>query len=218
MYPKMAPLRPAQTKPKPSSLTQTTLDISFVQKCSQSSTSASSDTHRISKKPALAKPKSRSKSAVSTTPDRVLTDVLLSIKPGHLANIVSREKNHEYRKYRLQDGVARLWLYETGGGGGRSSITHIAVIPDSVRHTPGEVPAEPVGIGNAEFNAGLKVSKYGYPVLELYELVRPVTLKEMKSEWGMGGAPMGWQYVKPNLWEDRWGEDQTRTEKVKRVF
>lgn len=95
---------------------------------------------------------------------------------------------------------------------------HIAVIPAAIRHTPGSVPTEPFGVGNTEFNAGLKESKYGYPILEVYELVHPVTLVEMKSRWGMGGAPMGWQYVERNLWEDRWGEDQDRTEKVTKVF
>jgi len=95
---------------------------------------------------------------------------------------------------------------------------HIAVVPASVRHTPGSVPTEPFGIGNAEFNAGLKQSKYGYPILELYELVRPVTLAEMKSRWGMGGAPMGWRYLVRDLWGDRWGEDEGRARKVTRVF
>ncbi|KAL2869559.1 uncharacterized protein BJX67DRAFT_379108 [Aspergillus lucknowensis] len=127
-----------------------------------------------SKKPPPAKPKSTSKSAGPTASDRMLTDVLMSIKPMHLANIVSQQKSHEYCK-------------------------HIAVIPDSIRHTPGDVPAEPFGIGNAEFNAGLKQSKYGYPVLELYELVHPVTLAEMKSRWGMGGAPMGWRASKHGM-------------------
>lgn len=87
------------------------------------------------------------------------------------------------------------------------------------RYTPGSVPTEPFGIGNAEFNAGLKQSKYGYPMIELYELVRPVTLGEMKSWWGMGGAPMGWRYVWADLWDDRWGKgDQGRAEKASRVF
>lgn len=81
------------------------------------------------------------------------------------------------------------------------------------------MPTEPFGIGNAEFNAGLKQSKYGYPMIELYELVRPVTLGEMKSWWGMGGAPMGWRYVWADLWDDRWGKgDQGRAEKASRVF
>ncbi|KAF4447830.1 hypothetical protein F53441_8696 [Fusarium austroafricanum] len=172
--PKMAPSRPALGKS--SSLTQTTLDGSLVKKTSSSSATAVFDgTNRISKRPAKPQPKP----AVPTAPDRVLTDALLSIKPVHLANIVSRQKNHEYRKYRLRDGVTRLWLYETSDGGGRSSITHIAVIPASERRTPGSVPTEPFGIGNAEFNAGLKQSKYGYPILELYELD-----KQKEVNWG----------------------------------
>lgn len=81
------------------------------------------DKHRISKTPAPAKSTSRPKSAVSAD-NRVLTDVLMAIKPVHLNNIVSRQKNHEYRKYRLRDEVTRLWLYESGGRGeGSSSIT-----------------------------------------------------------------------------------------------
>ncbi|KAK3953965.1 hypothetical protein QBC32DRAFT_337642 [Pseudoneurospora amorphoporcata] len=164
--------------------------------------------------------KSKSKSSNDDDEDhRIKTDVLIAIKPTHLANIVSRKKNYEYRKYRLKDEVVRLWLYETKEGGkGRASITHIAVIPEGVRHTPGTVPTEPPGIGNDEFNAGLKQSKFGYPVLEVYELVKPVTLAEMKSNWGMRGAPMGWQYVRAGLWGDRWGEDDERAERVTRVF
>ncbi|KAF0645851.1 hypothetical protein FPSE5266_03811 [Fusarium pseudograminearum] len=161
----------------------------------------------------LSVPKSSTKS--QSTPSRALSDVLLSIKPHHLANIISREKNHEYRKYRLKDGVSRLWLYETGIDGGSSSITHIAIIPPTTRHEPGSVPTEPPGIGNQDFNAGRKESKYGYPILELYELVNPVTLNEMKTRWGMG-PPQGRQYVKSDLWEDRWGED--RSGKVNKLY
>jgi hypothetical protein len=91
------------------------------------------------------------------------------------------------------------------------------VIPDSVRRIPGQVPTEPHGIGNDDFNAGLKQSKYGYPILELYELVQPVTRAEMKSKWDMG-APMGWRYLSSELWTDRWGENIDRESKVKRVF
>jgi hypothetical protein len=197
--------------------------------------------HRVSKRPAptAAKAKAKTKAKTKAKPkagseDRVETDVLMAIKPEHLANIATQKKNHEYRKYRLRDGVERLWFYETADGQGRSAITyvllflthsdkpntrsHIAVIPSNVRHTPGEVPTEPFGIGNDDFNAGRKQSKYGYPILELYELVKPVGLAEMKSRWGMGGAPMGWRYVGAPLWEDRWGREDGRDEKVKKVF
>lgn len=95
---------------------------------------------------------------------------------------------------------------------------HIATIPFDVRHTPGTVPEEPFGIGNAEFNAGKKQSKYGYPIMELYRLVKPIPLAEMRTVWGMGGAPMGWCYVKKPMWQDRWGEEQGRDKRVSRVF
>ncbi|KAI0424883.1 hypothetical protein F5Y09DRAFT_123719 [Xylaria sp. FL1042] len=173
------------------------------------------DKFRIAKR-APTKVKSRSEGRPDRA-DRIPTDVLLAIKVEHLANIASRKKNHEYRKYRLPDGVERLWLYETANGGGKASITHIAVIPDSVRRVPGQVPTEPPGIGNDDFNAGLKQSKYGYPILELYELVQPVTLAEMKSKWNMG-APMGWRYVSSELWTDRWGKNINRELKVTRMF
>lgn len=86
------------------------------------------DKYRITKKsPAKAKAKSPSKDRPG--PDRVLTDVLLAIKSEHLANIASRKKNHEYRKYRLRDGVERLWFYETADGGGAASITYVRTRP-----------------------------------------------------------------------------------------
>ena len=166
--------------------------------------------------------------------DRLETDVLLAIKPVHLANIVAMEKSHEFRNYRLKDGVERLWLYETAGDGkdgrGRSAITcaaschmskgrpltrcafpssHIAVIPSTTRLSPGEVPEHPFGIGNADFNAGLKLAKYAYPILSLHELTPSIPLEEMKTQWGMG-VPMGRCYVRRDLWDARWGDPETR--------
>ncbi|KAL2021441.1 hypothetical protein VTK56DRAFT_7194 [Thermocarpiscus australiensis] len=200
----MAPSRPP--------LRQTTLNNHFHQ-----------ETSRVAKKRSPSKSvtaKCSKTDAKTKDGDRVLSDVLLAIKLVHLANIASRQKNHEYRKYRLRDGVMRLWFYETREGGqGRSAITHIAVIPTNIRRTPGEVPAEPFGIGNDDFNAGLKQSKYGYPILELYELLEPVGLAEMKNRYGLGGVPMGWRYIGTDLWQDRWGDDdEAREKKVKRVF
>ncbi|KAM3503887.1 hypothetical protein MY10362_003918 [Beauveria mimosiformis] len=160
----------------------------------------------------------RSGSAKST-PSAGATDVLLAILPVHLRNIASRQKNHEYRKYRLQDGVERLWFYETRGtkeDPGRAAITHIATIPPTTRHTPGNVPEELEGIGNADFNTSLKRSKYGYPILGMHKLVKPVTLEEMKTSWGLS-APMGWSYVRRGLWESQRGDEEGE-ERLKQLF
>lgn len=75
----------------------------------------------------------------------------------------------------------------------------------------------PFGKDNSEFNAGLTDSKYGYAILELYELVRPVTLEEMKTQWDMAGAPLGWRYMLPDLWKDHWAAED-REQKLRKVF
>lgn len=36
------------------------------------------------------------------------TDIFISIHPRHVANIVARVKNHEFRKYLLPPDVCRL--------------------------------------------------------------------------------------------------------------
>lgn len=104
---------------------QTTLLGTFIKERSSLKTTVPTSqlVQRISKQPRRAKRKAPAKS------DRILTDVLLAIKPVHLAHIANREKNHEYRKYRLGDDVTRLWLYETSAGGaGRSSITYVYIL------------------------------------------------------------------------------------------
>ena len=47
---------------------------------------------------------------------------------------------------------------------------------------PGEVQ-DPSGVGNDDFDAGKKVSKFGYPVLALYELKTPLNIEEMKNTY-----------------------------------
>lgn len=119
----MAPSRPAP-------FTQSTRSNPFIQRDNAgakiSEPPAKSKSHARPKSNAKLTAQAQSKSTMPTASNRMLTDVLLSVKPAHLANIVSRRKNHECREYRLRDGVTRLWLYETGEGGeGRSSITYV---------------------------------------------------------------------------------------------
>ncbi|PNY26887.1 PUA-like domain protein, partial [Tolypocladium capitatum] len=207
---RMAPTRGSQAKP---ARRQSTLGPAFFKSSAANASATRAQTS--------VRAKTKGHASATVVSDRVQTDVLLAVQPVHLNNILTRQKNHEYRKYRLRDGVERLWLYETRGTRertGSAAITHIATIPPNVRHTPGTVPEEPFGMGNSEFNAGMKQSRYGYPIMELYELARPITLGEMKTAWGMGGAPMGWCYVKEPMWQDRWGEEKGRDTRVKRVF
>jgi hypothetical protein len=107
----------------------------------------------------------------------------MSIKPEHMTNIAARLKNHEYRSYLLPSSVRRIWFYTSAPV---SSIHYVARI--SAGKVPGQVP-EDGGIGNEDFNAGNKVSKYGYEILELWKLVQPISLQQAKLRGYLKGPP-----------------------------
>ena len=147
--------------------------------------------------------------------NRVFTDVVLTIKPEFVKLLAAQTKNHEYRKYKLRDTVERIWLYETAP---TSAITFVPsrlssyswligylkpLIPSGLAHrhiigvgaprVPGEVN-DPSGIGNDEFDAGQKVSKYGYPVKGMYRLPKPLTSAALKERYGIS-PPQGYMYA-----------------------
>ncbi len=64
---------------------------------------------------------------------------------------------------------------------------------------PGEVN-DPTGVGNDDFDQGLKESKYGYPVIELYKLKTPLTTSQLKARFDIA-TPQGWRYATRKLVE-----------------
>ncbi|KDQ54799.1 hypothetical protein JAAARDRAFT_71603 [Jaapia argillacea MUCL 33604] len=149
------------------------------------------------KQPAVSKSKSKSK----TKQERVETDVIISIKPEFAHLISTREKNHEYRKYKLKDSVERMWFYETAP---TSAIRYVASIGHA--KVPGEVK-DSSGVGNDDFDAGKKLSKYGYPVSGLCRLKTHITSTQMKQSYGMS-PPQAFIYATPKLLEDHPLTDQ----------
>ncbi|KAL5048225.1 hypothetical protein BDW71DRAFT_178163 [Aspergillus fruticulosus] len=117
----------------------------------------------------------------------------MSIKPEHITNIANRTKNHEYRRYLLPATVQRIWFYTTAP---LSRLEYVARV--SHGKTRGEVP-EDGGLGNVEFNAGLKVSKYGYEVLKLWRLREVITLKGAIERGYLRGAPQKYCWVPVEL-------------------
>jgi hypothetical protein len=73
--------------------------------------------------------------------------------------------------------------------------------------TPGEV-CDPTGIGNDDFDRGLKASKFGYPVLGLYQLKTPLKPAAMK-EFGLS-TPQGLMYATKKLIEGMPLEDMDK--------
>jgi hypothetical protein len=62
--------------------------------------------------------------------------------------------------------------------------------------TPGQV-RDPSGVGNDDFDLGLKKSKFGYPVLGLHQLKRPLKIDAMKA-YGIS-PPQGMTYTPKKL-------------------
>ncbi|KAK2754394.1 hypothetical protein FQN54_007038 [Arachnomyces sp. PD_36] len=110
-------------------------------------------------------------------------DIFMSIKPEHINNISLRLKNHEYRRYLLPPTVRRIWFYTT------APLSRLEYV-DRISHgkVPGEVQ-EDGGFGNADFNAGRKLSKYGYEILDLWKLNEGVSLREAVTREILKGPP-----------------------------
>lgn len=119
----------------------------------------------------------------------VKTDILMSIKPEHMANIATGVKNHEYRKYLLRASVRRIWFYTTHP---HSRIEYVAQI--SPGRKPGEVP-EDGGLGNDDFNAGKKVSKVGYAIEKLWKIVPAVSFAMARQCSSLKAPPQKYNYA-----------------------
>jgi hypothetical protein len=73
---------------------------------------------------------------------------------------------------------------------------------------PGEIERED-GMGNADFNAGLKKAAYAYEIKELYQLKEPLALTEMQQKYG-ATFPQRFSYAPKNMIADIVLEDQIR--------
>ena len=105
-------------------------------------------------------------------------EICISLRPEMAELVRLRKKNHEFRRYKLPYEVRRLWIYVTMPV---SELKYIAEIGELVEY-PTNIPED--GVGNTEFNKGLKKSKYAYPILHLDELVEPLNLQRLREEFG----------------------------------
>ena len=86
------------------------------------------------------------------------------------------------------------------------TLRYIATISHGKK--PGEVEQED-GIGNADFNTGLKASIAAYEIKELYQLKEPLSLAEMQKRYG-AAEPQRYIYVPGKMVRNIVLEDQIR--------
>jgi predicted transcriptional regulator len=116
-----------------------------------------------------------------------------------MQQIVNGEKNYEFRKYCLKGSVKRIWFYSTAP---QSSIEYVCEVLPAKTRNPGDLVLEEDGLGNEEFNMRHKdwdSYDFAYKILSVYEIKKPVTLKDLRDDHGMKSAPRGLVYVPPSL-------------------
>jgi hypothetical protein len=125
------------------------------------------------------------------------SDIVISIQPQHLPNIISRQKNHEFRKYALPDSVKHMWIYETRP---TSALTHVATIGPTRR--PGDITDEH-GLNNQAFNNGIHPAGalYACEIFRLDKLDQPIALTELVAEKWLGGPPQKYCFARKLMLE-----------------
>lgn len=104
--------------------------------------------------------------------------IYISIKPKFTKKIETGEKDHEFRKYIPKEAIDTLFVYETVPTCQLKYIIQLGKIveyPDKINE---------LGYGNADFNEGLKKSKYAYEIKHVDLLEKPICLKELKEVYG----------------------------------
>ena len=79
-------------------------------------------------------------------------------------------------------------------------VAYSYVMSTTTPKVPGEVN-DPTGVGNDDFDQGLKESKFGYPVVELFRLKTPLTTSQLKQRFDIA-TPQGWRYATRKLVEE----------------
>jgi len=109
-----------------------------------------------------------------------------------MSKIANQTKNHDYHKYELPYTVhqhCHLWFFETDPV---DAITFMTTTGPSKK--PGEVN-DSSGIGNDDFDTGIKGYKFGYPIIQLYQFTDPLDHKTLKGKYGL--VPCTSHFVPP---------------------
>ncbi|KAF5369533.1 hypothetical protein D9758_002792 [Tetrapyrgos nigripes] len=146
-------------------------------------------------------------------------DAILPMTDGYMQQIVRREKNYEFRRYRISSSVKRIWFYLNAP---HSAVVYICDIDPARARNPGDDPLPEDGLGNRKFNTrhpDWDRYDFAYKVRSVRKLTAPLHLKEMKERFGMKGAPRSLVYVpsevlekvKPEEQELLWTDDEEST-------
>ena len=119
-----------------------------------------------------------------------------------MQQIIDGQKNYEFRRYRLDPEVKRIWFYRTAP---HSSITHICETAPAQTRNPGDEPLDNDGLGNNEFNTFHKdwtAYDFANKIITVYRIKQPIHLREMKEKARFKSAPRSFMYSLASISND----------------
>ncbi|KAK3303587.1 uncharacterized protein B0T15DRAFT_486954 [Chaetomium strumarium] len=121
------------------------------------------------------------------------SDILISMHPEIVDEIVKGTRDHEFRAYKFPVQVSRCWIYITRPVGEVKYMATLGPVQE-----PGQIDSNS-GLGNAEFNAGTSGFKFAHKLQQVYQLNNPVPLADMADN-GLGdGPPQKYRYIPPAI-------------------
>lgn len=117
-------------------------------------------------------------------------EIIVSMSPEDMANIVSGKKNHVFRKYKLP--TTRMWIYETSP---TLAVRYCAIIgepkgPDDISVNDRE------GLGNESFknrewqNSDGSRTMFAFKIIKLFQ-VKKFKLNDLKRRRWLNNATIG---------------------------
>lgn len=114
--------------------------------------------------------------------------IYISIKPSFVDLILKGQKNYEFRKYIPNKEFNKIYIYETIP---RARIKYVINITKISKY-PEKIDLR--GIGNVDFNDGIKKSKYAYKLGRIFFLENEIKLKDLKAIYNFV-PPQSFAYI-----------------------
>jgi len=134
------------------------------------------------------------------------SDIIVSFDEEYLTPVVSQKKPYEFRSWRADPAVKRMWIYVNRP---IQKLMYILEIDSPVEY-PNQIPND--NTYNEVFNQGKNAKwKFAYQIKHLYKLNEPIGMRNLKTKYGIH-PPQKLTYVSkyPQLVKDVIVESQVK--------
>jgi predicted transcriptional regulator len=117
------------------------------------------------------------------------SDIIVSFDEEYLAPVISQKKTYDFRSWRADPEVKRMWVYANKP---LQSLMYILEVDKPIEY-PKQIPND--NTYNEMFNQGKNVKwKFAYRIKHLWKLNEPIGMKELKADYGIH-PPQQFTYV-----------------------